>query len=81
MCSSDLTSAVGFIKGPALSEENSAMLDQFIAGLADESINLYQGPLNWQDGSTFLGDGETATDQQIWYAEQLLEGMKGASSA
>ncbi len=75
------TSAVGFIKGPALSEENSAMLDQFIAGLADESINLYQGPLNWQDGSTFLGDGETATDQQIWYAEQLLEGMKGASSA
>jgi len=74
------TSAVGFEKGPALTEENSSMLDQFIAGLADGSIDLYQGPLNWQDGSPFLGDGETATDQQIWYAEQLLEGMKGASS-
>jgi simple sugar transport system substrate-binding protein len=75
------TSAVGFIQGPALSSENAATLDQFIAGLADGSINLYTGPLNWQDGSTFLGDGETATDLQIWYQGQLLEGMKGASSA
>jgi basic membrane protein A and related proteins len=75
------TSAVGFEKGPALSSDASASLDEFIAGLADGSINLYTGPLNWQDGSTFLADGETATDVQIWYQEQLLEGMQGASSA
>jgi simple sugar transport system substrate-binding protein len=75
------TSAVGFEKGPALSSDNAATLDQFIAGLADGSTNLYTGPLNWQDGSTFLGDGETATDLQIWYQGQLLEGMEGASSA
>jgi len=75
------TSAVGFEKGPALSSDASASLDEFIAGLADGSINLYTGPLNWQDGSTFLADGETATDLQIWYQGQLLEGMKGASSA
>ncbi len=75
------TSAVGFVEGPALSSENAATLDQFIAGLADGSINLYTGPLNWQDGSTFLADGETATDLQIWYQTQLLEGMEGASSA
>ena len=56
------TSAVGFVEGPALSAENAATLDEFIAGLADGSINLYTGPLNWQDGSTFLADGETATD-------------------
>jgi simple sugar transport system substrate-binding protein len=75
------TSMIGFEKGTALSSENSATLDQFIAGLADGSINLYTGPLNWQDGSKFLGDGEVATDVQIWYASQLLEGMEGASSA
>jgi len=75
------TSMVGFEKGPALSSDNSATLDQFIAGLGDGSINLYTGPLNWQDGSVFLKPGEVATDTQIWYAEQLLEGMKGASSA
>jgi simple sugar transport system substrate-binding protein len=75
------TSAVGFVQGPALSADNAATLDEFIAGLGDGSINLYTGPLNWQDGSTFLGDGETATDLQLWYQTQLLEGMEGASSA
>jgi simple sugar transport system substrate-binding protein len=75
------TSAVGFEQGPALSSDNAASLDQFIAGLADGSIDLYTGPLNWQDGSTFLADGTTATDLQIWYQTQLLQGMEGASSA
>jgi len=75
------TTAVGFVKGPGLAEDASATLDEFIAGLADGSIELYTGPLNWQDGSPFLADGEVATDLQVWYAEQLLEGMDGASSA
>ena len=75
------TSAIGFVDGAALSDENKGLLDEFIAGLGDGSIDLYKGPLNWQDGSTFLGDGETATDSQIWYSTQLLEGMKGASSS
>jgi simple sugar transport system substrate-binding protein len=75
------SSAIGFLTGPGLSSENAASLDEFIAGLADESISLFTGPLNWQDGSAFLADGETATDQQLWYQTQLLEGMEGASSA
>jgi simple sugar transport system substrate-binding protein len=75
------TSAVGFVDGAALTDDNKATLDEFIAGLGDGSINLYEGPLNWQDGSTFLGDGEKATDEQIWYSTQLLEGMNGASSS
>jgi simple sugar transport system substrate-binding protein len=75
------TSAVGFVKGPGLSAENAAQLDAFTAGLADGSINLFTGPLNYQDGSTFLADGEVATDLQIWYMPQLLEGMIGASSS
>ncbi|MCU0280888.1 MAG: BMP family ABC transporter substrate-binding protein, partial [Acidimicrobiia bacterium] len=44
------------------------------------SINLFTGPLNYQDGTPFLGEGEVATDLQIWFMEQLLEGMVGASS-
>ncbi len=42
---------------------------------------MFVGPLNYQDGSEWLADGEEATDFQVWYTEQLLEGMEGASSA
>jgi simple sugar transport system substrate-binding protein len=73
------TSAVGFLEGPALTGEWSAKVDEFIAGLADGSINLFVGPLNYQDGTPFLADGEVATDEQIWYMKQLLEGMEGPS--
>jgi simple sugar transport system substrate-binding protein len=73
------TSAVGFVKGSALSADASATVDQFIKGLANGSIALFKGPLNFQDGSAYLKDGEVATDLQIWYLPQLLEGMKGSS--
>jgi simple sugar transport system substrate-binding protein len=75
------SSAVGFVKGAGLSEENAGKLDEFIAGLADGSISLWSGPLNYQDGSAFLAGGEKATDLQIWYLPSLLEGMEGASTA
>lgn len=74
------TSAVGFKKGNGLSAENSALLDQFINELAG-GLNLWVGPLNWQDGTTFLKEGEEASTVQIWYAEQLLEGVEGQSVA
>jgi len=73
------TSAVGFVKGNALTAEWAAKVDEFIAGLANGSINLFVGPLNYQDGSTYLAAGQTATDEQIWYMPQLLEGMIGPS--
>jgi len=73
------TTAVGFVKGPALAEEWSANLDEFIAGLADGSLNLFVGPLNYQDGTPYLKAGEVGTDEQIWYMKQLLEGMEGPS--
>jgi simple sugar transport system substrate-binding protein len=73
------TSPVGFLKGPALGDEWSGQLDEFIAGLADGSINLFVGPLNYQDGTPYLADGEVGTDEQIWYMQQLLEGMEGPS--
>ena len=75
------TSAAGFQNGAALSSTDAATLAQFITGLGDGSINLFKGPLNWQDGSVYLTDGQTATDAQIWYSAQLLQGIEGASKS
>jgi simple sugar transport system substrate-binding protein len=72
-------SAVGWVDGDALSAENKATLQTFIAGLADGSIDLYKGPLNYQDGSVFVAAGAKADDNTIWYTQQLLEGVTGAS--
>ncbi|UCG13088.1 MAG: BMP family ABC transporter substrate-binding protein [Deltaproteobacteria bacterium] len=74
------TSAVGFLVGPALSRAANEELARFTRGLATGKINLFRGPLFYQDGSIFLKEGETATDQQVWYMKQLLKGMEGASS-
>jgi len=74
------TSGIGFIEGDGLSAENAATLGEFIDGLASGDIVLFEGPLNYQDGSTFLGDGEVASDLKLWYTGQLLEGMLGASA-
>jgi simple sugar transport system substrate-binding protein len=71
-------SPIGFVKGPGLSAENADQLDTFIDELAG-GLNLWVGPLNLQDGTAYLEDGEVATAQQIWYLPQLLEGMEGQS--
>jgi simple sugar transport system substrate-binding protein len=75
------TSAVGFEAGPALSASAKKALDQFIQDLGPKKVDLFKGPLNYQDGSPFVKAGQTATDNQIWYMEQLLEGMSGQSRA
>ena len=72
------TTYAGFIRGEALSEEAAGQLDSFIEELAN-GLNLWTGPLNFQDGSPYLAEGEVATEQQIWYLPQLLEGMEGQS--
>jgi len=72
------TSMVGFTKGAGLSADASATLDKFVTELGG-GLNLWKGPLNLQDKSVYLKDGKAATDQQIWYLPQLLEGMEGQS--
>ena len=62
------------------SEDAAAAVDAFADELAG-GLNLFSGPLNLQDGTVYLADGEEATDQQIWYLPQLLEGMQGLSAA
>jgi simple sugar transport system substrate-binding protein len=69
--------AVGWLDGEGLSGDAASDLADFIDGLASGDINLFTGPLNYQDGSVYLDDGEEATDFQIWYTESLLEGVTG----
>jgi simple sugar transport system substrate-binding protein len=72
-------SHVGWIDGPGLTAEMKADLDDFISGLASGDIVIWKGPINLQDGTPYLADGETASDKQIWYLPKLLEGMEGPS--
>lgn len=72
------TSPIGFVEGEALGVDNLALVEQFIGELAD-GLQLWTGPINLQDGTEYLADGEVATEQQIWYLPQLLEGMEGQS--
>jgi simple sugar transport system substrate-binding protein len=71
---------VGWVNGSGMPAEAQAQLDQFIAGLASGEINVWDGPINLQDGTEYIPDGQAATDDQIWYLPQLLEGMEGPSN-
>jgi len=70
-------SAVGFNKG-TLSKAASATVDRFVGELG-KGLNLWKGPLELQDGTVYLTDGQAATDKEIWYLPQLLKGMEGQS--
>jgi len=71
--------SVGYEFGAALTEDEEATLKEFIDDLASGDVKLFAGPLNYQDGSTFLEEGKQATEDEIWHLPQLLEGMEGAS--
>jgi simple sugar transport system substrate-binding protein len=75
------TSIVGFVAGAALPAGAKPELDKFVKDLGAGAVNLFKGPLNYQDGKVFVKAGETASDKQIWHMEQLLQGMQGQSSA
>jgi len=70
---------VGWVNGPGMPADSQATLDEFIAGLASGDINVWSGPIALQDGSEYIAEGSVATDEEIWYLPQLLEGMTGPS--
>ena len=72
------TTSIGFMPGNALGESQKQALADFQKAMAG-GLNLFTGPLNFQDGSSFLAAGQAATDDQVWNLTQLLEGMEGAS--
>ncbi len=75
------SSAIGYNMGQALSDDAREKLQEFVVDLGTDKIQLFKGPLFYQDGSVFVKEGETASEKQIWYMEQLLKGMEGSSSA
>jgi len=74
-------SPVGFMPGEGMSADTKKALDAFVAELGSGKLELFTGPLNYQDGTPFLKAGEKGSDKQIWYMHQLLQGMEGISSA
>ncbi|MBI5961033.1 MAG: BMP family ABC transporter substrate-binding protein [Chloroflexi bacterium] len=95
------TSAVGFAYGDGLTDEEKATLAEFVDLLAkgatgeEGGINLWTGPLSFQDGTEFLADGVVATEKQIWFQAtnadeattpeevtppQLLAGVEGSTN-
>ena len=70
---------VGWVNGPGMPAESQALLDEFIASLAAEEVNVWTGPISLQDGSEYVPAGNVASDDQIWYLPQLLLGMIGPS--
>jgi basic membrane lipoprotein Med (substrate-binding protein (PBP1-ABC) superfamily) len=71
--------AVGWVGGPALTGDMAANLDDFISLLASGDVSVWTGPINLQDGSEYIAAGAVATDDEIWYLPQLLQGMEGPS--
>jgi len=53
--------------------EAQGMIDQITAG----SYHPFTGPINKQDGSVFLAEGEVATDEQLVSMNFYVEGIKG----
>jgi simple sugar transport system substrate-binding protein len=82
-------SPVGYTVGEGLTEEQVASLESFIEEIyaygGDEAnadtIFLWEGPLNLQDGTEYAAEGEKVPLLDIWYLPQLLEGMIGASES
>jgi simple sugar transport system substrate-binding protein len=88
------TSGIGFVKGDGLTEENGTMLDAFIAEAAafaaenPDGIYLWSGPLSYQDGTEIAAEGVNlpyivAIEEgaSVWYQQQLLAGITGASES
>lgn len=84
------TSAVGFVQGPALSDDNKKSLNDFTTKMFTYAIDpankdtfwLWQGPLNYADGTVLAKDGEKlpmiakpADGPSVWYLDQVLQGM------
>ena len=74
------SSAIGFVTGAALSETNRAAPERLHRRSRQRQTQPVQRPAQLPGRySVYLKTGEIATDKQIWYLKQLLQGMEGAS--
>ncbi len=75
------TSSAGWVSGPGLEADADALanVEDFISKLASGDVNVWTGPINLQDGTEYIPAGRAATEAEIWYLPQLLQGITGAS--
>ncbi|MFN4098582.1 MAG: BMP family ABC transporter substrate-binding protein [Pararhodobacter sp.] len=58
--------------------EVQAEADEMIAAISSGEYNPFTGPLNKQDGSVWLEEGQEADDGMLWAMDFYLEGIEGA---
>ncbi len=75
------TSSAGWVSGPGLEADADALanVEDFISKLASGDVNVWTGPISLQDGTEYIPAGRAATETEIWYLPQLLQGITGAS--
>ncbi|MCX7643758.1 MAG: BMP family ABC transporter substrate-binding protein [Rhodobacteraceae bacterium] len=61
----------------AVPEEVRAEAQAMIEAITAGSYHPFTGPINKQDGSVFLAEGEVATDEQLMSMNFFVEGIKG----
>jgi len=61
----------------AVPPEVKAEAEAMIAAITAGTYHPFTGPINKQDGSVFLAEGEVATDEQLVAMNFYLEGMVG----
>ena len=61
----------------AVPADVKAEAEAMIAAITAGEYHHFTGPINKQDGSVFLADGEVATDEQLVTMNFYLEGMSG----
>jgi basic membrane protein A and related proteins len=61
----------------AVPAEVKAEAEAMIAAITDGSYHPFTGPINRQDGTPFLAEGEVATDEQLVGMTFYVEGLTG----
>lgn len=61
----------------AVPAEVKAEAEALMASIADGSYHPFTGPINKQDGTPWLAEGEVATDEQLVSMNFYVEGMTG----
>jgi simple sugar transport system substrate-binding protein len=61
----------------AIPAEIRAEAEAMIAAISSGEYHPFTGPINKQDGSVFLAEGEVATDEQLVSMNFYIEGITG----
>ena len=61
----------------AVPAEVKAEAEKMIADITSGAYHPFTGPINKQDGTPFLAEGEVATDEQLVSMDFYVEGMSG----